>query len=64
MTYKVAKLPSEVLMTKKGTGGKHTVGRNISYLLKHLELGQAGHWQVNYLYLAGDGNGNGDRLSF
>lgn len=54
-------------MTKRlglgGAGGGTTV-RNISYLLKYLELGQDGHRQMNYLYLAGDKEGNGDRLSF
>lgn len=65
MNYKVAELPCEVLMTK-GLGSKKTltVVRNISYSLKYLELGQAGYWQVNYLYLAGDRDGNEDRLSF
>lgn len=53
----------KVPVTKK-LGGKKTVVRNISYSLKYLELGQAGHWWVNYLYLAGARNGNGDRLSF
>lgn len=64
MTDKVAKLPSEVLMTKKLGEKKHTVVRNISYSQKYLQLGQAGHWQVKYLYLAGARNGNGDRLTF
>lgn len=49
---------------ESGSEKRQAVVRNISYSLEYLELGQAGHWQVNYLYLAGDGNGNGDRLSF
>lgn len=53
---------TKIVRGKKNT--KPTVVRNISYSLKYLELGQAGHWQVNYLYLAGDGDGNEDRLSF
>lgn len=43
---------------------ENTVVRNISFSLKYLELGQVGHCQVNYLYLAGDRDGNGDRLNF
>lgn len=62
MNYKVAKLPSEAGKTKRLE--KKTVVRNTPYSLKCLELGQAGHWQVNYLYLAGDWDGDGDRLSF
>lgn len=61
MNYKVANLPSEAGKTKR-LEGENTVVRNIPYSLKCLELGQAGHRQVNYLYLAGDGDG--DRLSF
>lgn len=49
---------------QKVGGGENTVVRNISFSLKYLELGQAGHCQVNYLYLAEDRDGNGDRLSF
>lgn len=61
MNYKVAKLPSKAGITKM-LEGENRVVRNISYALKYLELGQAGHQQVNYLYLAGDRDG--DRLSF
>lgn len=61
--------PARPYLTKRPSLGKwgekrHAVVRNISYSLEYLELGQAGHWQVNYLYLTGDGNENGDRLSF
>ena len=34
----------EVPVTKKSGEKKNTVVRNISYSLKYLELGQAGHW--------------------
>lgn len=43
MNYKVAQVPREAGITKKVGGRKYTVVRNISYSLKDLELGQAGH---------------------
>lgn len=49
-------------MTQRWGGGNHTVGRNNSYSRKYLESGQAGHGQVNYLYLAAETDG--DRWSF
>lgn len=66
VNYKVAKLPSEVPMTKRlevvGEEKNISVVRNISFSLKHLELGQTRHWQIGkwiiYIWL-GTGMGMG-----